>query len=262
MMHNSQEKYQIFIIPLLQDNYSFIFKCNITGVTACIDPATGPEIADFLDKNNLKLDFILNTHHHFDHIGGNKYLKDKYGCKIIGNGADAARIPEIDILVNENDLVNIGQHSFKVIDVTGHTIGHIAYFNPVSNILFIGDTLFSSGSGRVFEGSYADMYNSLEKIKLLPDNTLIYCAHEYTINNIKFALTLEPNNKDLLKKYDDCQKLRNNNLPSIPTNLNIEKKTNPFLRTLSKELRKSIDKTSDAYNVDIFAYIRKMKDNF
>lgn len=254
--------YQIHLIPLLSDNYSFIFKCNDTDITACIDPADGEGVELFLQSHHMKLDFILNTHHHYDHIAGNKYLKNSYDCKIIGYIDDKHRIPSVDLTVKNNDIVKIGNHNFQIMYIPGHTSGHICYFNNIAKILFIGDTLFSSGCGRIFEGTYQQMYDSLELLKKLPSDTKIYCAHEYSLNNIEFALTLEPTNQDLLNKQQKCKKLRDNNKPTIPSTLADELKTNPFLRTLSPELRNSINKTSDAYNIDVFTQIRKMKDRF
>lgn len=254
--------YKIYIIPLLSDNYSFIFQCNHSKISACIDPADGPAIASFLKSKEINLDFILNTHHHYDHIGGNQYLKELYKCKIIGYEDDKTRIPLIDIPLTNNDSCKIGKHIFHIKHIPGHTTGHICYLNNEHKILFAGDTLFSSGCGRLFEGTYEQMYNSLEQLKNLPKATKVYCAHEYTINNIKFALTLEPNNQELLKKYKLCTKLLKEGLPTIPTTIKNELETNPFLRTLSTELRKSINKTSDSYNIEIFKHIRKLKDRY
>ena len=256
------KNYQIFTLPLLSDNYSFIFHCLASNKVACIDPAEGEKIADFLDSKNLKLDFILNTHHHYDHIGGNKYLKEKYKCQIIANYHDKHRISDIDILLKEQKSILIGKYKFEIISLPGHTLHHIAFFNQTEKILFVGDTLFSSGCGRNFEGTYEQLYNSLQKITQLPKETIIYCAHEYSLNNIAFAFTLEPNNQDLLAKQKKCQELRAKNLPTIPTNLANELKTNPFLRTIEKDIRSSLGSNSDAYNVEIFAKLRKLKDNF
>ena len=254
--------FKIFTIPLLQNNYSFIFHCIKSNKTACIDPAIGKEIAIFLRKHNFNLDFILNTHHHFDHIGGNEYLYKLYKPVIYAHQYDAKRIPNIKKLLSNGDKISIGKQFFDVLYIPGHTSGHIAYFNKKHKILFVGDTIFSSGCGRIFEGTYEEMFNSLEKLKNLPGDTKIYCAHEYTLDNIKFALTLEPNNKELLKKLSNSIKLRQKRLPTIPTTISNELKTNPFLRTVSRELRSSISKTTDAYNLDIFTHIRKLKDSY
>jgi hydroxyacylglutathione hydrolase len=252
----------IYTIPLLNDNYSFIIQCPETKITACVDPATGSEIEEYLKEKNLKLDYILNTHHHFDHVGGNIYLKEKYNAQIVGYKNDAKRIPGIDIELEENQIFKLGHIEFKTIFIPGHTLGHIAYYNQKYNLLFLGDTLFSSGCGRLFEGTPEQMYQSLEKIKNLPSQTKIYCAHEYTIDNLKFALTLEPNNPNIEKKYQESINLQNQNIPTIPTNLKSELLTNPFLRTINEDLRRNAGKNSDSYNIEVFAKIRKMKDNF
>jgi len=254
--------YKIDIIPVFNDNYVFIFTCLKTRVTACIDPADSKPVTKLLEQQNLKLDYILNTHHHFDHVGGNKTLKAKFNCKIAGFSGDEKRIPEIDIKLNDQDNIQIGSYEFKILFVPGHTKGHIAYYSKEAKALFVGDTLFSSGCGRLFEGTAEEMYKSLAKIKKLPKDTQIYCAHEYTLANIKFALSLEPNNKKLIAKKERCIELRKKELPTIPTNLQEELETNPFLRTLDPELRKNSGKTTDSYHEEVFARIRKMKDNF
>ena len=258
------QKYQnleVHIIPIYSDNYIFIVKCLKSGVVFCIDPGDFSPIDNFLIEKGWNLDFILNTHHHFDHISGNLQLKEKYNCKIVGNKNDAARIPGIDIKVEDNQIIHIGEIELKVIFVYGHTIGHIAYFIATDNILFSADVIFSSGCGYLFEGTAQQMYNSLEKIKQLPENTKIYCAHEYTLDNIEFALSIEPNNSDLQNKLINCQELRAKNIATIPTDLKNELATNPFLRTNSAEIRHNL-KMIDNQDVEVFARIRSLKDSW
>lgn len=254
--------YKVDIIPIFSDNYVFLITCLKTKQTICIDPGSSKEVLDHINQNNLNLVAIFNTHHHPDHIGGNLAIKAQTNCKIYGYSQDANRISGITDKLSDGDKIFIGSLEFDIAHIPGHTLGHIYYFEPKYELLFIGDTLFSCGCGYLFEGSYEDMYNSLEKIKKLPDNSKIYCAHEYTLKNIEFALTLEPNNQALITKKEQSLKLRAANKPTIPTNLKNEKETNPFLRTLSSELRKNIATTSLAYNVDVFRKIRKLKDNF
>ena len=174
-------------IPVLSDNYIYLILDKINRTSACVDPAVAEPVVDILDKENVSLDYILNTHHHFDHVGANLELKKKYGCKIIGNEKDSDRIPGIDIMLNEGDVLKIGQSKCYVLDVSGHTKGHIAFYFKDENVIFCGDTLFSLGCGRLFEGTPGQMVKSLSKIRSLPNNTKIYCAHEYTLNNANFA---------------------------------------------------------------------------
>ena len=186
-------------------------------------PISGPVI-ETLEDENLSLDFILNTHHHLDHVGANLELKKKYGCKIIGSERDSSRIPGIDIKLNEGDFFEIGESKCKIFDVSGHTEGHIAFYFKKENLIFCGDTLFSLGCGRLFEGTPLQMVQSLLKIRSLPDNTKIYCAHEYTLNNANFALSLDPSNKKLKAKVQEIKIKRSRNVPTIPCFLGDEKK--------------------------------------
>lgn len=254
--------YKIDILPAFTDNYIFLLTCTISNKTICIDPADGKIVLDKIKKDNLNLVAIFNTHHHPDHIGGNKYLKEQTNCQIYGFAEDKYRISSITNELEHNSEIKIGNLHFIIKHTPGHTNGHIIYFETQHNLLFAGDVIFSSGCGYLFEGSYEEMYNSLEEIKKLPDSTQIYCAHEYTLNNISFAETLEPNNQALLQKKEKSLALRKANKPTIPTNLKTEKETNPFLRSLSRELRQNIGTTSLAYNVDVFKKTRKLKDKY
>lgn len=248
-------------IPALNDNYIYIVIDKSTKKTACIDPALSINVIEFLEKENLSLDFILNTHHHFDHVGGNLELKEKYGCKVIGNKNDASRIPGIDILLNEGDTMNVGESSFKVFEVSGHTEGHICFYFSKDLVLFCGDTLFSLGCGRLFEGSARQMVNSLNKIRSLPEKTKIYCAHEYTEANSKFAEYLSPDDKLLSKKINEIKKKRLKSIPTIPSILFDEKRFNPFLKYDDKKFVESIG-LKFCSNEENFGTIRKMKDEF
>mgnify|MGYP001181915917 CR=1 FL=1 len=248
-------------IPVLNDNYIYIAVDESTKKTACIDPAISINVIDFLEKENLSLDFILNTHHHFDHVGGNLELKEKYRCKIIGNKYDASRIPGIDILMTEGDTMNIGESSFKVLEVSGHTKGHISFYFSEDLVLFCGDTLFSLGCGKLFEGSARQMVSSLNKIKSLPERTKIYCAHEYTEANSKFAAYLSPDDKLLSKKINEIKKKRLKSIPTIPSLLFDEKRFNPFLKYDDKQFVESIGLKFSS-NEENFGTIRRMKDEF
>jgi hydroxyacylglutathione hydrolase len=254
--------YKIDIIPALSDNYIFILRCLDTSITACIDPATSIDVINYLEEHNLNLDFILNTHHHYDHIGGNEALKSKYNCKIIGFVGDKHRIQSLDQYVDNSDIINIGSISLKIITIPGHTDGHIGYYDEENQYIFLGDTIFGAGCGRVFEGKPERLFVTINKIRELPDETKLFFAHEYTLNNIEFALLYNPSNQQLLNRRKQTIELRNNSYPSTPSTIALEKLTNPFFRTIDPEIRKSLSKTNDEYSVNIFKALRKLKDLF
>lgn len=235
------------LIPAFQDNYFFFLKDEKTEQTAVVDPGSAATVLDYLDHHKLSLDYIFNTHHHWDHTGGNAKLKSLQNCTIIGPAGEQDKIPCLDQPVQENDVVSLGETSFQIFDVPGHTAGHIAYYDETNKNLFCGDTLFAMGCGRLFEGTAEQMFNSLQKLSSLPDETEIYCAHEYTLSNGEFALTVESDNHDLITRVDQVRTDRQQNKPTIPSTLEQEKKTNPFLR---------------AQNIKDFAHIRTLKDNF
>ncbi len=252
---------EIIQIPLLSDNYSYIIRDKNTNITGCIDPSVSKEIANVLQNRGIDLNFILNTHHHQDHVGGNQELKEMYNCKIIGCYDDQNRIPGIDIKLKDNEEFNIGESLFKVIDTPGHTIGHICFYFKDHNFLFCGDTIFSLGCGRLFEGSYEQMTESILKIRSLPDCTKIFCGHEYTESNAKFAEFLDPGDDLLKKKILNIKKDRLESKPTIPAILEEEKKLNPFMKFDNQEYLDSI-KIENISNSENFKRIRIMKDNF
>ena len=238
---------KVEIIPCLQDNYSYLI-IDENNLEACVvDPSEAKPIIDYLSGKNINLKYILNTHHHYDHIGGNTELKKKFGSVVLGFNGDAKRIPEIDILLKDNEIWNSGNFKAKIIHIPGHTLGHICFYFFDENLLFTGDTLFSLGCGRIFEGTYEQMYESLNKLKSLPKETKIYCGHEYTLNNSKFCLEHDSENSSLLKKIEFIKKQRNNNLPTIPSTLQDEIDCNIFLR---------------ANDLKTFSKLRDLKDNF
>ena len=237
---------QIHQIPILNDNYVYILHEDAGNVTAVVDPGEADPVIDFLEAQDLTLSFILNTHHHGDHIGGNKKLCDTYGCQVIAP-VNETRIPDVDRSVEEGDHVEIGTSIARVIETPGHTLHHIVYYFEQDQALFCGDTLFSIGCGRLFEGSAEQMYHSLSKIKSLPDQTRVYCAHEYTAANIDFAHSVLSDNPDLKIYAEHVKTVRAQDLPTIPSTLEIEKKANPFLL---------------AESVQQFAAYRQAKDQF
>ena len=252
---------EIIQIPLLSDNYSYIIIDKNTNITGCIDPSVAKDIVNVLQNRGMDLNFILNTHHHQDHVGGNQELKEIYKCKIIGSYDDQNRIPGIDIKLKNSEEFDMGESVFKVIDTPGHTIGHICYYFQDQNFLFCGDTIFSLGCGRLFEGSYEQMTESILKIRSLPDSTKIFCGHEYTESNAKFAEFLDPGDDLLKKKILNIKKDRLESKPTIPAILEEEKKLNPFMKFDNQEYLDSI-KIENISNSENFKKIRIMKDNF
>lgn len=250
----------VIIVPALSDNYIYILTDKESGVTACVDPCVSELVLKTLELNNLKLDFILNTHHHHDHVGGNLELKKKTNCKILGANIDRKRIPEIDITIKNEETFKLGSSIFKVHETPGHTIGHIIYHFFEDKILFCGDTLFSFGCGRIFEGTQEQMLESLKLIKSFPNETLVYCGHEYTESNLEFAISLTPNDQVLSSKFREIKKLRNRGNPSVPSKLEIEKKINPFLRVNDKKFKEDTGLIGE--ELENFKKIRKMKDEF
>lgn len=250
---------EVVQIPVLNDNYLFLLHCG--DETAVVDPAVDDVVLDAIKARGWTLTHILNTHHHWDHTGANLSLKEKTGCTIIGPKAEQDKIPGIDKAVGFGDVITIGGSTAAVLDVPGHTKGHIAYHFASDKALFCGDVLFAMGCGRLFEGTALEMYTSLQKLAALPDDTQVYCAHEYTLSNGAFALAMEPDNIALQKRMDNVHSLRDRGEPTIPTTIGIEKSTNPFLRTDNYDIRARISMPI-ADGASVFADIRKRKDTF
>ena len=252
---------EVLVINCLADNYSYLIRDKKTNAVGVIDPSEFKAVNSKIEKTYRKLDFILNTHHHNDHVGGNLELKKKYNSKIICSKLDEKRIPGADIKKNEGDEFLIGQTKFQVISVPGHTLGHIAFYSENSKIIFTGDTIFSLGCGRIFEGDHKQMLESLNKIKKLPKNTKIYCGHEYTYKNAEFCMKYDSNNKYLKEKFEIIKKLRLDNLPTIPAILEDELKSNIFLRCDQNEVKIKLNMKNDE-DYKVFRKVRDLKDSF
>lgn len=237
----------IQLIPLLTDNYAYLLRDEATKKTAVVDPSEAKPILELLKQKGLQLDYVLSTHHHWDHTGGNKALKQETGCQVVGYAGDAERIPGIDIQLEDNVTFSLGESMAKVLFIPGHTLGHIAYWFEADKAVFCGDTLFSLGCGRLFEGTPEQMHESLQRLAALPGDTQVYCGHEYTVDNAKFALTCEPENKALPERYAEASALREKRQPTIPSTIEMELAANPFLRVK---------------NAGEFAKVRARKDNF
>jgi hydroxyacylglutathione hydrolase len=248
-------------VPCLKDNYAYLVYDRSEGVCGVVDASEAGPVSRALEARGLKLTHILSTHHHWDHIGGNLALKEAFGVKIVGSAKDAARIPGIDIGLNEGDVFSLGSHAARVLEIPAHTSQHIAFFFEADLAVFTGDTLFAMGCGRLFEGTAEMMWASLTKLMQLPNDVRIYCGHEYTEANGRFALTVEPHNPDLVARMEDVRAVRAKGLPTIPTTMGLEKKTNPFLRAASPEIRRNLDLKA-APDVDVFAETRLRKDKF
>ncbi len=248
-------------IPVLSDNYVYLAHDPATGATAVVDPAVAAPVMAALDDKGWRLSHILNTHHHGDHVGGNLEIKAATGCTVVGPRADSSRIPGIDVAVADGETYALGSAEAQVFDVPGHTRGHIAYWFADSAALFCGDTLFALGCGRLFEGTAAQMWTSLCKLRALPADTRVYCAHEYTQANARFALSVEPDNADLVARAARIDELRARGEPTVPSTLGEERATNPFLRADAPGLKTALD-LADADPVTVFAETRHRKDVF
>ncbi|XP_050213288.1 probable hydroxyacylglutathione hydrolase 2, chloroplastic [Mercurialis annua] len=259
---NMSSSLQIELVPCLRDNYAYLLHDIDTGTVGVVDPSESAPIINALSKKNRNLTYILNTHHHHDHTGGNEELKARYGAKVIGPGIDRDRIPGIDIALNDGDKWMFAGHEVTIMETPGHTRGHVSFYFPGSGVIFTGDTLFSLSCGKLFEGTPQQMHSSLKKIIALPEDTHIYCGHEYTLSNSKFALSIEPNNETLRSYAAYVAHLRSKDVPTIPTTLKIEKACNPFLRASSAEIRTSLKIPAEATDAEALGAIRQAKDNF
>lgn len=252
---------EVLLVPCLKDNYAPIIHDPATGCTAVVDTPEGGAILQALKSKGWKLTHVLNTHHHWDHTGSNLELKSSTGCTVVGPAGEV--IPGLDLAVKEGDQVKVGSLEAQVLEVGGHTAGHIAYYFPKQKVAFVGDTLFVLGCGRVFEGTMKQMWDSLKKLRALPDDTVVYCAHEYTESNLRFVESFQGVPKgDLQTRAQAIRDLREKGLPTVPTLLLHEKVTNPFLRADFDDLRKVAGLPDGAEPHQVFAAVRAAKDNF
>ncbi len=238
---------RIEIISCLNDNYSYLIFDENKKIGSVVDPGEADPVIKEIEKNNIKLQYILNTHHHYDHVGGNKELKERFNSKIIGFRGDKDRIPGIDIFVDNNQKWVEENFEFEIFHVPGHTSGHICFYFYKEKLIFTGDTLFSLGCGKVFEGTHKQMFDSLSRLKNLPPDTKIYCGHEYTLQNSIFCEANDSKNLKLKNKITEIKTRLKKGLPSIPTVLSDEIECNIFLK---------------AKDVNSFSKLRDLKDNF
>ena len=252
-------------IPVLSDNYIFVLSDSQQGIAAVVDPAVAEPVLEYLEEIDAQLIAIFNTHHHCDHVGGNKKLSDYFPHLCVYGGAeDRGRIPRQQVFLTEGDTVEFATRIAEIFFIPGHTRAHIAYYFPPTTTgeageLFCGDTIFAGGCGRLFEGTPSQMVESIGKLRNLPDHTRVWCAHEYTLSNLKFAITIDPDNLDLQTRYEAVKQARSQGIATVPSFLGIEKQTNPFLRWDTPALQAVTQMKESAR---VFGRIRGMKDQF
>lgn len=249
----------IEVIPVLSDNYVYLLNEPESGAVGVVDLAEAAPVLQRLEARGLELDWILTTHHHFDHTGGNLELKERTGCRVVGPAGEEASIPGIDVAVAEGDAFELGGARAQVLETPGHTRGHISYWFEDSDALFCADTLFSLGCGRLFEGTAEQMWASLSKYAPLPDSTRVYCGHEYTLSNAHFAVTVDPDNPALRDRVAEVEGLREAGQATIPSTLGSERAANPFLRPDDPAIRRLLG-MEGASDAEVFGEIRRRKD--
>ena len=250
---------EVHLFPCRSDNYGVLVHDNDAGLTLAIDTPELVAVQNALSQTGWSLDYIFNTHHHFDHVEGNLQLKAETGCQIIGPSGEADKIPGIDLALGEGESFEFGARKIEIIATPGHTIGPNSYWIADSQLLFSGDTLFAMGCGRLFEGTAQMMWQSLQKLMVLPPETDIYCGHEYTLSNGEFAIGIEPGNDALRRRLDAVRDARRAGLATVPSKLSDELATNVFLRASSPEIRDNLN-MRDAEDWEVFAEIRRLKD--
>ena len=252
---------EVELVPVLRDNYMYLAHEPESGATAVVDPADARTALDAAKRKGWTITHILNTHHHGDHTAGNQAVQEATDAPIVGPQYDAGRIPGIQAELMEDDTYSVGNATAKVFHTPGHTSGHIVYWFEDANVLFSGDTLFALGCGRLFEGTAAQMWDSLQKLRDLPDTTRIYCGHEYTRTNARCALTVDPNNQKLMEYARIIDSLRDADQPTIPAQMGMERETNPFLRADDPALAQAMG-MAGADPVEVFAAVREKRNQF
>jgi len=247
-------------LAVLSDNYMYLVHDAGDGTTAAVDPPVAAPVLQRLEAAGWTLDWILSTHHHPDHVHGNLELKEKTGARVAGPAAERDSIPGIDLELKEGDRFELGEATAQILETPGHTSGHISYWFEEDEALFCADALFVLGCGRVFEGTMEQMWGSLAKLRELPNDTKVYCGHEYTLANARFALTVDPDNEELQERAREIERMREEGEPTVPSVLGLEKRTNPFLRPDDEAIRRHLGMI-DASDAEVFAEIRRRKDN-
>ena len=251
----------IVTIPCLADNYAFLIHNAQTGETALVDAPESPPILEALAARGWCLDTVLLTHHHWDHVDGLTAILEVHKARVIGASADSHRLPPLDIAVAAGDVVTVCGEEMQIMDVSGHTVGHVAFYFPASNAVFTADSLMALGCGRLFEGTPEQMWQSLSRLAALPGETTVYSGHEYTESNLRFALTVDPDNAALKARGDAIAAARKTGQPTVPSSLAEELATNPFLRAADPAIRAHLGMET-APDAEVFAEIRRRKDAF
>lgn len=252
---------EIVTVPCLKDNYAYLLRDRTSGTVALVDAPEAEPILEALSSRGWKLDLILLTHHHDDHIAGVSALCHTFRPRVAGAAADRQRLPRLDVALHVGDTLRVGERVGRVLDVPGHTVGHVAYYFPQSHALFSGDSLMTLGCGRLFEGTPAQMWSSLTAMMALPPETQVYSGHEYSAANARFALTVDPGNAALEARAAEIRDRRERGEPCVPVSLETERATNPFLRAGEPEMKARLG-LGDAPDVEVFAEIRRRKDAF
>lgn len=253
--------FELLTVPCLSDNYAFLAHDDDSKLTLLVDAPEADHILAKLQEKQWSLSHVLLTHHHWDHVDGLPQLLEFHSPQIIGSAADLKRLPPLHLPVTENDKIQIGGNEGTVFDTPGHTIGHISVYFEASKLLFSADTLMALGCGRLFEGTAGQMWRSLQKLSKLPDDTLVCSGHEYTEKNADFAITIDPKNQELIDRVQFTKEIRSKGLPTVPSRMGEEKKTNPFLRPWNKNIRTQIGML-DATDEEVFGKIRALKDAY
>jgi hydroxyacylglutathione hydrolase len=248
-------------VPCLKDNYAYLLHCAETGATAALDPSEAKPVLDAAAAKGWRISHVLNTHHHWDHVGGNGGIKAATGARVVGPEPDRDRIPEIDETVAEGRPFRLGNAQAEIFFIPGHTRGHMAFWFPESRALFCGDTLFTLGCGRLFEGTPQQMWASLLKLRALPEDAQVHCGHEYTESTARFALAIDPDNAALKRRAEQVKAARAEGRSTVPASMAEERATNPFLRADDPKLAAAVG-MAGAPPVQVFAEIRRRKDNF
>jgi hydroxyacylglutathione hydrolase len=251
----------VITVPCLVDNYAYILQCSETGVAAVVDVPDAAPIQAVLDAQGLKLDHIFITHHHFDHIDGVDTLREATGARVYGALADKHRLPSLDVALSEGDTVSLGASEAVIVDVPGHTVGHIAFWFKRDAAVFSADSLMALGCGRIFEGTQPMMWETMQTFMAMPPETLVYSGHEYTASNAKFALSIEPDNAELKARAADIEATRAKGGFTVPASIELELATNPFMRANLASVKAVLD-MKDASDAEVFGEIRTRKDNF
>lgn len=251
----------VHLIPALSDNYVYLFRDPATGTVGVVDPSEAAPVVAALDRLGWPLDVVFNTHHHADHIGGNAGLVHRYRCRVVGPLAERERIEGMDVMLDDGDTWRFGDQEVRCLSVPGHTRGHVAFWLPETDALFCGDTLFAMGCGRLFEGTPEQMWRSLGTLRALPPDTRVFCGHEYTLSNARFAAAVEPDNALVADRLAEAEAARAAGRPTIPTTIAAEKAANPFLRADDPALGPALG-MGGADAVSVFAELRRRKDAF